>query len=167
MPGYYIYLISSLPMLHFGMRPPISFERFLETCKGLVSENDSEKIGTAPIFTIKIGAVPIFAFDTNLRNALVRIRAARKRIDPDKYLRGDGCEEPSIATIAMNAYKNPSILESEEMLDRERWRALDELEAGHYFDLDFLIVYALKLLMLERWERVRTADAGLLLEETI
>jgi hypothetical protein len=53
------------------------------------------------------------------------------------------------------------------MLDEARWRMLEELCVGHYFDLDFLIIYALKLLILERWQRIRTADGGRLLEEVL
>jgi len=32
------------------------------------------------------------------------------------------------------------------------------LSMGHYFDLNFLIIYALKLGILERWARVDSAD---------
>ena len=35
------------------------------------------------------------------------------------------------------------------------------------FDLDFLIVYALKLLILERWEKVNSADKAALLKEVL
>ena len=44
---------------------------------------------------------------------------------------------------------------------------MDELATGHYFDLDFLISYALKLLILERWERINSADKPRLLEEVL
>lgn len=67
----------------------------------------------------------------------------------------------------MNAHRNPSILEAERMLDGERWCMLDELSLGHYFDIDFLIVYALKILILERWERIRTADSTGKLQEIL
>jgi len=106
-------------------------------------------------------------FDTALRNELVKIRASRKQVDPLKYTRGDGYIEPYITRVAMNAYRTPSILEAEKTLDQERWRMLDELATGHYFDLDFLITYALKLLILERWEKISRVDKNRLLEEVL
>ena len=159
-------------MLQFGARAPMTFGKFLEACDDLVSEDELDilrKVKTEPTFFFE--TIPVFdkwrAFETGLRNALVKIRAARKHVDPAKHLRPDGYEEPALMTLAMNAHKNPSILESEKMLDRARWRALDEFEAGHYFDIDFLVVYALKLLILEKWERTRTSNASNLLEETV
>ena len=50
------------------------------------------------------------------------------------------------------------------MLDQARWAKLDELSFGHYFDLEALIIYAYKLRLLERWEKIRTADKERLLE---
>jgi hypothetical protein len=71
------------------------------------------------------------------------------------------------AHIAINAYRKTSIIEAEKTLDAERWQYLDELSVGHYFDLDTLVIYAFKLLILEKWDRIATADAGRLLEETL
>ena len=172
-PGYYIYLISSLPMLHFDMRAPFSFEGFLEICSGILPDRDVEIVKTAaqPTLPPRPDQCPVErewrAFDTQLRNELVRIRAARKRLDPGKFLRGDKQGDPSIAHIAMNAYRNPSIIEAEGMLDRERWRIMEEISAGHYFDIDFLVVYAHKLLILERWEKIHTADKSGILEDAL
>jgi hypothetical protein len=160
-------------MLHFGAKPPFSFEEFFKVCQGLIPDSDIELLKTVSITgeylyeTSQPTLKKWFIFDTALRNELVKIRAARKRIDPVKYLRRQEYAEPMISRIAMNAQKNPSLPEAERMLDRERWQALDDLAAGHYFDIDFLIVYALKLMMLERWERVRTADKSRLLQEAI
>ena len=158
-------------MLHFGMRAPLSFEQFLELCRGIISDRDIEVLESLPhidgyIYDDKNPTLKKWhAFDTALRNALVRIRAGRKHVDPARYLRHDGYEDPMIFNIAMNAYKNPSILESEMILDRERWHKLDELSVGHYFGIDILIIYALKLLILERWNRIETDEGSKVLED--
>ena len=162
--AYYTYLISSLPGLVFGAEPPISFEEFLENCHPLIPQKDFEILRGASLEAVDIyrGMQPTLKewreFDTTLRNELVKIRAGRKKIDPLKYLRRDGYAEPHISHTTLNAYRNPSLLEAERALDLERWRVLEELSAGHYFDIDFLIAYAHKLLILERWQKINSAD---------
>lgn len=166
---FYTYLISTLPTLHFGLKAPFGFEKFLFYCREFIPEADMEILKKASILGDYTGQIvhPTLKrwedFDTTLRNELVKIRASRKRLDPQKYLRREKFSEPDIAHLAMSAHRNPSILEAEKLLDEERWRILDEFSFGHYFDLDFLIIYALKLLILERWERINTQDkAGIL-----
>lgn len=160
-------------MLHFGVKAPFSFEEFLEMCVSVVSENDIEiikackKINSSRHDVSQSTLQKWDAFDTALRNALVRIRAARKHMNPDKYLRRDGYQDPHMANLAMNAYKNPSILESEKILDKERWQALDELLSGHHFDIDALIIYAHKLLIVEKYDKINAADKVRMLEKII
>ena len=76
-----------------------------------------------------------------------------------------GSAEVSITHLAVNASRHPDILESERMLDAARWERLDAQGLGHYLDADALMVYALKLLILERWQRVREADTNKALRE--
>ena len=161
-------------MLHFGMKPPFSYLEFIQICAGRISEKDINILKSLSMqgeYSAEDAKTTIvkkwLLFEAALRNELVKIRAARKHIDPVKYLRPDADADLAFANIAINAYRNPSILETERMLDEARWRKLDELAIGHYFDLDSLIIYAYKLLILERWERIRTADSPRLLEETL
>jgi len=171
MAAYYTYLISSLPMLQFGMEPPFSFEGFIERCQGLIPDAQIDTLKMVPEVWAYEGGQPTLkkwrTFDKKLRNELVKLRAARKHLDPVKYLRKDGYVEPYIIHIAMGAIRNTSILEGEKMLDEARWQALEELSLGHFFDIDFLIIYAQKLLILERWERIRIADKTQLLQEVL
>jgi hypothetical protein len=169
MPSYYPYLISSLPILQFGMRPPFSFDAFVERCRQLVPDEDVELLksarGLPPSGNSTLSQW--HTFNASLKNEIVKVRAERRRIDPSKYLREDGYPWPHFAHMALAAYRNPSILESERYLDQEKWNFLDSLAAGHYFDRDFLIVYGLKLAVLEKWERVRTADKKALLDKAL
>ena len=106
-------------------------------------------------------------FETALRNELVKIRAQRKHLDPSKFLRRDGYADQWVSHIASGAARNPSVTEQERLLDMDRWRFLEELSIGHYFDIEMLMIYARKLSILEKWERVRTANANRLLEEAL
>jgi hypothetical protein len=162
-------------MLIFGTPPPFSFNKLAESCKGLIPDEDIAVLRDAvsgPVeqcCAIKNDTVMKWrSFDTMLRNELVKIRASRKREDPAGYMRRDGCPESIYAAhIAMNAYRKPSILEAEKALDLERWRELDGLAFGHYFDIDALIVYGCKLRILEKWQMVNTADTKRLLEDNL
>ncbi len=173
MPCFYTYLISTLPTLHFGARPPFSFEKFITYCQRFISEADIEILkkvsigGQVSVDVVNPTLKKWHDFDTLLINELVKIRASRKHIDATRYLRRETFQEPHIAHIAISAYRSHSILEGEKILDEERWRALDEFSFGHYFDLDFLIIYALKLLILERWGKINAQDKAQVLEETL
>lgn len=164
MPGYYIYLISSLPMLQFGAKPPFSMEKFLSVCADLICEKDLEALKNS---LKNEGDSRYQDFETALRNELVRIRAHRKHLDASDFLRRDGYADQWISHIAAGACRNPSVIDAERTLDLDRWRFLDELSVGHYFDLELLMIYARKLSILERWERVRMAHTGKLLEEVL
>ncbi|MCX5667918.1 MAG: DUF2764 family protein [Candidatus Omnitrophica bacterium] len=164
MTGYYVYLISSLPMLHFGTKPPFSMEKFFSVCAELISAADLEALKSS---LNGEGEGRYHDFETTLRNELVKIRAQRKHLDASRFLRGDGYADQWISHAAAGAYRNPSVIGAEKMLDLDRWRFLDELSMGHYFDIEILMIYARKLSILERWERVRTADADKLLEEAL
>ncbi|MCU0651344.1 MAG: hypothetical protein MUC39_00120 [Candidatus Omnitrophica bacterium] len=174
MGSFYVYLISSLPVLHFGMKPPFSFERFLELCKEFVPEEDSQILKNLPAATdydLIVSEYPLVkqwvAMDTALRNELVKIRSSRKHIDAAKYLRGDGYLDAALAQAASAAQRSPSPLEAEKILDHERWRLLDELAVGNFFNLQQLITYAYKLKILAHWEKIQAADKNTLMENTL
>ena len=172
MSAYYTYLISSLPTLAFGVKPPFSFEVFIQKCGTLIPDTETEvisRISSRGAFALQDEGSEVLKkwryFDINLRNELVKVRAARKKVDPLKYLRHNEYLEPQVIHIASLSLRNPSIFEAERALDLERWRLLDEISFGHYFDFDTLIIYALKLLILERWAKIESADKERIMQE--
>jgi len=174
MAEFYPYLIASLPTLYFGMKPPFSFEKFLEMCHPFIPEKDYRILSTLPQpehYFEEAMRHPIIErwirFDTALRNEMVKQRAARQHVEAATYLRPWGYSGPSLAPIAATANMSPSILDGERIMDEARWRMLDELATAHYFDLDLLITYAYKILILHRWENIRIADKTILLEEAL
>ena len=172
MASFYPYLIASLPMLHVAMKPPISFERFLGLAGELIPPEDSallrrlpavEGYAEAPHFPLVVRQW--IAFDMGLRNALAKVRAAGLHVEASAYVRPGGVEAAWLEQAVLAAARMASPLEAEKALDELRWKALDELAQGHYFDIESLIVYAYKLKMLERGEAVRTADTNRLFEQ--
>ena len=174
MADFYPYLIASLPMLHFGMKPPFSFERFLENCRQFIPEKDFQLLRTLPppeTYSDEGKRHEIvrkwIQFDSALRNEVVKIRAHRNQVDPGMYLRPERYSGPSLAQVVTAANMGASVLDGERSLDETRWRMLDELATGHYFDLELLIIYAYKLLILQRWENIRSAEGSILLEAAL
>jgi hypothetical protein len=174
MADFYPYLIPSLPVLHFGMKPPFSFGRFLEVCRQFIPEKDFQLLSCLPQpeqYSAQGKRHHIIQkwiqFDIALRNELVKIRASRKRVEPAAYLRPDGYSGSSLTPAVTAAGINTSVLDAERIMDEMRWKALEELATGHYFDLDLLITYAYKLLILQRWENIRSAEGTLLIEHTL
>ncbi|MFH0913534.1 MAG: DUF2764 family protein [Candidatus Omnitrophota bacterium] len=170
MPAYYTYLISSLPMLSFGARPPFSAQDFLRRCQGLIPDREVRIIETVLNGgETVIEDAPVlkkwYQFDTSLRNELVMVRASHKKIEPQKYLRGGHAEDAYLANVATLAARNPLILEAEKILDLNRWQAIEDFVKGHYFDLEVLFAYALELSILLRWEKISTQDKIAALEE--
>ncbi len=171
MPSFYVYLLSSLPMLSFGAKPSFSYERFMELCRAQVPEADAailEAVGRGEWSSaLTQPMVRRWAdFEAALRNELVRGRAARLHAEASVHLRGETSVDLSVAHVVQAALRHPSPLEGERMLDELRWNFLEESAAGHFFDPDRLIVYALELGILLRWERISGADKAGLFDAT-
>lgn len=174
MAAFYPYLIASLPMLHFGMRPPFTFEQFLQVCRNLVPGKDYQVLCTLPgpeQYTAGSWPHPFIRqwveFDTALRNEMATLRSGKQHSDRGGGLRPDTYTGPPLAGVISAADLSPSLLEGERVMDEARWRKLDELEAPHHFDLEVLISYAYKLCILIRWDRVRGADRARILDEVV
>jgi hypothetical protein len=174
MPRYYTYLISSLPTLQFGISPPLPMEEFLVMLAGFIPQNelavfeklalDEKQIELSQIETIR----RYLAFDTALRNHLVRLRSTTGDISPEKHLRSqEELIDQRIEQYALEAYKSDSLLESEEVLDLARFRYLEETGTGHIFDYDSLLIYAMKLKILLKWYQINEADKNMIFNTTI
>lgn len=149
-------------MLHFGMKPPLSYSDFLDACASELSQDDMNILresSSGNVLLKKWGD-----FNKSLKNELVRTRAARKGKDPNKYLREDNGIDPFIAPLAHWAVNQDSPIEAELYLDRVRWDKIEDIKTGHYFDVEYLVAYGLQLKILERWHSVNSADGVKVLE---
>jgi len=173
MPNFYFYFISSLPTLHFQSKPVFGFKNFLARAMEFIPQEHFLILSRLPAVADypQAGTWKLIgdwvSFDTALHNEVAKVRAGKKHIEADRYLRPDGYVSATLAQTAATICRQPSLNEQEKMLDRVRWEYLDELAVGHFFDLEYLIVYAYKLMILERWEKINSADKKALLEETL
>lgn len=161
----YYYTVSSLPYLQLDGEITVSVDGFLETCRPWLTPAHMaalEKTRLVPepedlrdLSGTTDAHRAFYTFEAALRNELVKLRAAKlgwdaldslvTTIDDDDFT-GDA----EIAERAREAFQQESPLEAERQLDRARWSFLDDLAVGHYFDIDSLVIYFLKLLIMDR-----------------
>ncbi|HLV33224.1 MAG TPA: hypothetical protein VKY57_16775 [Chitinispirillaceae bacterium] len=152
----YYYLASSLPILffHHGL-PFISFKTFIDDCKRLMKPGDYAQLSIADLnsdhyYDNATGTFKAWQnFNFALRNELVRQRAKKLDVDPQQFIR-PYYTDPSLAETVKDNIEDFTPLQAELHLMELQWIVLDYLQSGHMFDLDFLIIYALKLQILER-----------------
>jgi hypothetical protein len=151
----YYYLVASFPMLFLDSERPPAIDSFVAVCGEHLSPRDFRIVETASISTLEFRKPSCTVLDrwrsweTALRNELVKLRAKSRGIDPDRHVR-EGAEIVSVADIARSAFGQEIPLAAEQVLNRARWEFLDELEEGHYFDLEKVVVYYLRLQILHR-----------------
>src|SRR3989344_6111957 len=115
MTNYYIYLISFLPLLQFGMKPPFMFEKFLKQCAEFIPDEDLEILKASSIDgRYEYEGMPETLkrwreFDTALRNEIAKVRAGHKHVDAAKYLRKTESSNPSLTHIVLGAHTSHSI----------------------------------------------------------
>ncbi len=160
----YYYLVASLPMLEFDAEPPFSYQDFLSTCQRLMAEEDYALLKRAtlgpeakPCDVASSTLMKWNHFCHGLRNELARYRAQHNNKDPLEYMRPEIYSLPKVAEMIGHAAHSDNLLVAEKMIDKYKWEFLEELTLGHFFDVDFLIVYALKLQMLERHKEIRSS----------
>ncbi|MBW2064795.1 MAG: DUF2764 family protein, partial [Deltaproteobacteria bacterium] len=138
--------------------PPLSHEEFLESCALWVPGEDwgQLRLGLLDIERIpQDGVTNAFlrrwvSFENTLRNELVIWRARALGVGEEKYIRERPGFEPGVIEEVHNALQPASPYEKEIALLGIRWDFLAHMETGHYFDLTALIIYGLKLQILER-----------------
>jgi len=152
--GYY-FTVASLPLLSYDKFPFIDIQYFLQTCKSHLQKNDFimlSKVKLDKLSKVK-PCSPTYAryqeWEKSLRNALVMLRASKMGVDAKAYL-VEGREIFGVDKIARQAFEEDSPLKAEHILNRGRWIFLEELELGHYFDIEKLVIFYLKLQVLER-----------------
>ena len=151
----YYYLISTLPSLSLNEELPIRKCDFLSACKENLKTTDFKMLRSVDLFEIEQGKAPFdiirsfYCWESGVRNALVRLRAERFGFNPEEFLR---CEifDHSQMLLAEEAFNADSPLMAEDILNKARWEYLDELEFGYYFDIEILVIFFIKLQILER-----------------
>ena len=143
----YYYLVASLPYLGFGDSPPVDRDTFIAELGKWLSSEDMDTVRAAGLRYIEIAGEETEllkewkSFDEGLREELARLRVSRKR--PGGYKVPERLKE-------VMGQQTPLLMEKK--LERLRWDFIEEKEAGYHFDINWLVLYFLKLQILERLE---------------
>lgn len=152
----YYYLISSFPELKIDEPPGLTLEQFLFLCQGILDVKD-----LADLNNVLAGdstgiqspcALQWLAADTQLRNAVARLRAAHLNIDAISYLKDQAGARMYIETAVRDAFTRENPLERELSLDKCRWFILDEIALEDRFGFGSVVAFGVKLQIVERWQ---------------
>jgi hypothetical protein len=142
----YYYLIAELPTLFFGKEATISIDKFLEEAQNWMDARDYQVLSRVDMndFDVKKKINHVYDdykfFENKIRTDIALWREAQKR---------DQEYKPSNFPVSMIKEGNP--LEVELRFMEMRWQFIDATEREHHFDLGFLILYYLKLQILQRY----------------
>jgi len=155
MSGGLYYLISSLPYLRFGEPAPLDSEAFFDQCRGFISDTQYHRLQALTLIPEEPACCNVVdawnQFETDLRNWAVRLRGQRQRQDAEQYLRPEGDLSATMELLVTEALDQKNPVDTEKRLDEMRWRILDNLGVGHDYDFQGLVLYRLKLAILEKW----------------
>jgi hypothetical protein len=142
-------------MLVYDSENAPACDDFLLNCRLLVSPKDYRLLQSASTTDLdpegpSCRTLDLWrAWEISLRSELVQLRA--KKLGRELKTANLGTSGvPSAQVIAREAFSQDTPLQAEDTLNRGRWSYLDELESGHYFDIDKILIYALRLQILER-----------------
>lgn len=143
----YYYLISSLPMLKSDGDMPLSYEQFLEMCRGEVNESKYEILEN---LSLSSNEGPLISEWAKFYGVLKEELTFQRNIRLGRKAQLPSIRDDSVSKVIYSAINNQNPLAAEETLLSLEFQRLDELVGIHYFDDYALIGYALKLKLLER-----------------
>lgn len=144
----YYYAVAALETIRLGEKVPISEEYFLQFAEDTLDAKDYQVLlkslwgltdPTGFSFSDRI-----LSWEKELRLELAKARITKLPFDlPPSLQASEGSFNLHEQVRAVMALDSP--LEAERFLDQLRWNFLEEIGACHFFDLEALVVYYLKL----------------------
>lgn len=138
----YYYIVASLPFLKFNEKTYLNRESFLAEASKWLTASDFNILSKVDVddFYFRRGDCELLReyknFESALRQEIALTRKAQEKEKPAELLKSYLLEG--------------SPLGIEKKLLKFRWDFIEEKEQDNYFNLEFLIMYFLKLQILER-----------------
>lgn len=147
----YYYLVASLPMLRYDSPSPITVDQFLADCRSAMDGKAYHLVECAvtgkPANNRFLRTYQHFCL--MVRKELSEQRARRLSLPGETY-KNDGEKSYVITDAVRAAVSNENVLDAEMSLIILQWKQLDEMTAGHTFDMEGVLGYALKLGIITR-----------------
>lgn len=157
----YYYFAASLPLIFFDSPQTIALEDYLMDCQRLLTSADFQELRAVVVGDgmqdVKNNiAVMIQGFERDCCNEKAFLRATRAKQNPMDHCRGERSCDPQIVDVMHRAVKEDDLLTGEKLIDQYRFNILDALSGAHDYDLEFLMIYGLKLKILERYKSLQS-----------
>ena len=136
-----VYLMTSLPSLTFGHKPPISMDEFYEDAKSQLSARHYRKLASVDLRLMeakKGGIKRVAHLVKDMKQDLNEVRSAKLQDRQAKFGR------------LPKAVFSGNPLQREENILKWQWEELGAIEAGKTFTFTEVLVYKLKLQILLR-----------------
>lgn len=124
-----------------------------------------------------------FKFDLDVRNFQAAFLARKNSINPEEFLIGSSPVTESIKTSKAADFgageffeeaakllailSGSNILEREKNIDLLRWKKASEITIFSYFDIDFLLGFILKILIIKRWDALDKKQGAILFKQLV
>ncbi|HIZ86242.1 MAG TPA: DUF2764 domain-containing protein [Candidatus Coprenecus stercoravium] len=95
-----------------------------------------------------------FDLDRKMRNAQAGYTAAEEGLTPDSYTIGETESAKEEMSVLMPIFQNSNLIEREHLLDRFRWDRITDMTVFHYFDMDVILAFLTKGMIVSRWSRM-------------
>lgn len=138
-----VYLISSLPSLSFGERPPISLEEFDE-----VTRKELPGKSYAMLEAVNVRIADCKNSDALARKIYAILEEMHQEIDTIRQSKQRAQAATNDLVPGGSQIANP--LEREKIIMKWLWDRIEDLESGKTFTLTEVVAYKLKLQILHR-----------------
>lgn len=155
----YYYVIAQLPALHPGVKPPLTYEKFLSLMEGNVSKKVYAELKDLklepPVDGRKTGCSFLdkwFDYERSLRFALAKVRAEKLKwtLSREEMERFQISESLDVKRVAREAMAIDDPLKAETFLTKARVSAIQQMSQNAGFNKDGLFAYAVSLLLQTR-----------------
>lgn len=92
-----------------------------------------------------------YDLDRRIRNAQARYLAQKEGTDPGLYTVGETESVQEYWPALLTIFQHPDLFEREHLLDRYRWDRIAEMTTFHFFDMDVILGFLAKAMIVERW----------------
>ena len=151
----YVYLVASLPRLDLAGAPPFTSAELLFACGGVLRQDHWDDLRALVEDRSQDVRAPearrLVDAETQLRNALARLRAQRAGVEYEPGAHPHEGFDTRAAEVAARALAVDDPLAREMLLDHQRWALLDEAAAQPAFGVQAVFAYAIKLRLVEKW----------------